>query len=174
MRILFSELLDFDRIWVVGPQRSGTRAATQMIAADCGHRMLDEQDFSVDSISHLYARLALHKDAGLCIQAPGLTRWVHHLAGPEDAVVFMWRADEDIHASEQRINWQYDQAEAIKYGATKGSAELKKRFWAYQQTRLAHPFTLDYELLSQHRLWVPKAERARFLWNQTTPGKLPS
>lgn len=165
---IFQHLKDHPIIWVVGPQRAGTRIGARMIAADTGHKFIDEQAYSIDSLSNLH-RLLTQDHARKVIQGPAITRWIHRLAQPGDMVVMMQRSLADIHASEARINWQYDWTEAMKYGASAGSAELKYRFWhKYQREAIDHNMDLAYSLLSAHPMWVDKASRADFKWNQTT------
>lgn len=164
---MFSELRRFPRVWVVGPQRSGTRIAAKMIAHDTGLEFVDETDFAVDSLSHLHAHVLPRPM--VVIQGPGITRWIHHLAEKRDAVVFMFRPLEQIHASEKRIGWGHDRIEALKYGVSSGSAEEKIRFWnSYQRHQIQNGITFPYGQLSHHPLWVPKEKRGGFAWNQTS------
>lgn len=164
---MFAELKRHSRIWVVGPQRAGTRIATKMIAHDTGHSMIDEVEFRIDSLSHLHVTLR-EKGQFCVIQGPGITRWIHRLAKDADAVVFMFRPFPEIHASENRISWAYDYIEAMKYGAESGSAELKTEFWnRYQRHQLETAITFPYGQLEKHPLWIPKEKRGTFKWNQT-------
>ena len=166
---MFRELASFRNVYVVGPQRSGTRIAATMIAADTGHPLMDERRFSCDSLSRLYTILEDPHMAGAVIQAPGLTRWAHHLATPADAVVFMVRALEDIQASEDRIGWKHAYVEAMKYGeGHKHPAKSKVEFWMlHQRNRIANAYTVRYASLESHPLWVPDDLRRRFKWDQT-------
>jgi hypothetical protein len=166
---MFSELKRHPVIWVVGPQRSGTRIASKMIAHDTGHELVDEVQFYIDSSSHLSKLLQDKADRPIVVQGPAITRWIHHLARDRDSVVFMFRPLDQIHASEKRISWKYDGVEAMKYGEASGSAELKIRFWnSYQRGQIKHAITFPYGQLSQHPLWIPKGDRGDFRWNQTT------
>jgi hypothetical protein len=163
---MFKELKKYGNIWVVGPQRSGTRIGARMIATDTRFYYVDEQAYSIDSLSKLFAYCRATPQRKV-IQGPAITRWIHHLAAPADAVVFMMRDLDDIHASERRINWQYDKVEAIKYGLTEGSAEEKQRFWqSFQRHQIANAYVVEYESLSGHPLWMPKDQRGDFEWNQ--------
>lgn len=81
----------------------------------------------------------------------------------------MSRPLEEIHASEARISWAYDRVEALKYGATSGSAELKVQLWnILQRHQIRNAITFHYSQLKDHPLWIPKDQRASFRWNQTT------
>ena len=165
---MFKKMRRFCNVYVVGPQRSGTRIAANMVSDDTGHTYVDERAFDCDSLSRL-ALLLVKTPAGSVIQAPGLTRWVHHLATDQDAVVFMTRSLERIQASEKRIDWQYEHVEAIKYGrSTKPSAQSKIEFWhLHQRGQIRNSFTVSYSALEGHPLWVPSRLRVSFTWDQT-------
>jgi len=165
---MFAELKRHNRIFVVGPQRSGTRIAMLMIANDTGHAPIDERVFACDCLSRFYEVVRATHGGQAVIQAPGMTRWIHKFVEPADAVVFMQRDLAAIHASEQRIDWEYEYVEAVKYGAgdMTSSAEKKIAFWrSYQMHNIANSYTVKYDTLAEHPLWV--ADRAGFEWNQT-------
>ncbi len=165
---MFDHLKKHRTIWVVGPQRSGTRVAARMISQDTGFKYIDEREIYIDSLSHLEV-MKRKNPMRKVVQAPGLTRWAHHLPGPLDLVVFMMRDIDDILASQARINWRYDHTEAMKYGGSEGSALLKQRFWTeYQCKNIPHALTLHYLTLRHHPGWIEKPARAAFKWDQTT------
>ena len=155
---MFKNLKKHGRIFVVGPQRSGTRIVTKMIGNDTGHRVVYEREVLIDSLSKLHAFLKIEKEP-LVIHAPGFTRWAHLIATDDDLVVFVWRPLGDIWKSESRIGWEYDTAEAMKYERLSGSAELKQQYWTYQKTKIKNHMTVEYDLLSEHKMWVPKEKR---------------
>ena len=166
----FGGLKVFDRIWVVGPQRSGTRIVSKMIAHDLKCRVFDEREFAIDSLSRLWIMVGETQDEEtVVIHGPGITRWVHMLASRNDAVIFMMRAIEEIKASERRIDWLHNMAEAMKYDSEGSSAEIKQAYWYDEQRdKIAHPFTVIYpEDISGHPLWVDPGDRAAFTWDQT-------
>lgn len=166
---MFSELKRHPVIWVVGPQRSGTRIASKMIAHDTGHERVDEVQFYVDSLSFLARLLREKSDRGIVIHGPAITRWIHRIATDRDAVVFMFRPTHQIHASEKRISWAYDHVEALKYGKTSGSAEAKIQLWnAFQRHQIQNAITFPYDQLRNHPFWIPKKQRDSFGWNQTS------
>jgi len=165
---MFAELKRHNRIFVVGPQRSGTRIASVMIAYDTGHELIDERVFAVDCLSRFYETVRETHGRQAVIQAPGLTRWVHRFVEDTDAVVFMMRSRDEIRASELRIGWGYEYVESVKYGADDmtSSAEKKQAFWtAYQMHRIRNTYTIKFDALAEHPLWV--ADRKGFEWDQT-------
>ena len=46
---MFEWLSEFERIFVTGPQRSGTRICAKMIAHDIGYEFIDETQINMDS-----------------------------------------------------------------------------------------------------------------------------
>jgi len=176
---MFERYNDYFHIYVVGPQRAGTRIAARMIAADLYGEYVDETSFYIDSVSHLWRMTRQLKPfSRLVIQGPGITNYATFLArkDPKDLVVFMKRPLPAIIASENRINWRYNQVECAKIG-TSGSkpgdaARAKRRLWNAkwkpQLKRKGIAFIeLNYGDLSRHPMWKPKAKREGFKWNQT-------
>ena len=175
--IMFEHLAEYDVILVSGPQRSGTRIATKMIAADTGHRCVDENEFRVYSRKRLYA---IMRQESVVIQCPAMSHILHDIATDDTLVVFMIRNLEDIVASERRINWNAGPYIEMKnYGLLRQAAKRYRRhggqvaplkyarWWGYQRERVQHWLELEYESLVAHPLWAPKEQRAEFVANQT-------
>lgn len=164
---MFAWLAEFRKIFVTGPQRSGTRIAAQMVAHDTGLKYVDEKAFSGDSLTSLWPLLS--DDQPMVIQCPAACRWVHLFTAPENAVVLMRRAVDDIIASQNRIGWDREPSELIKYDLLDGTiSEVKYRFWDETQRDLIHnPFEIEYESLSEHPMWISKPDRVGFRWDQT-------
>ena len=178
--IMFEHLAKHDVILVSGPQRSGTRIAAKMIAADTGHRYVDEDEFKVYSRKRFDAILQQHR---IVVQCPTLCHILHEVATNDTLVVMMLRNMEDIVASEKRINWTggayrelanfgMSRQEARKFRQRGGQiAPLKyARWWGHQRKRVPQWLELEYESLAAHPLWVPKEQRAEFKDNQTEIG----
>jgi len=167
---LFEKLKRWPRILVTGPQRSGTRIATQMIAQDTGHWFVGEEGFGTDSVNKLLEKLETGRN--MVIQCPAMSPFVN-LFGMHDAdlfVVMVQRDQDDIRASRKRIGWRWEMAELIRCLNLEGdSAEIKYRFWSeFQKGDLKHRgMDLEYESLSEHPLWIPKEKRGRFGARQT-------
>lgn len=160
---MFEHLGGFERVLVTGPQRSGTRICSKMIAHDTDLRFIDELEFAADSLNRLWK--ILQDETGIVVQCPALCRHVHHLAGENDAVVFMKRRHVDIKLSEQRIGWEWERPELIRYDVDfmADAAETKLDYWwDHQSIEAAHPFEVAYENLMEHPLWIPKEQRAHF------------
>lgn len=169
-------MAEYERVWVIGPQRSGTRIAAKIITLETGFRYVDETFFSIDSLSNLWRYMnQLHPGHKYVIQGPAITASVPFIAESGDLVVFMHRNIKDVVASEKRIGWKYNQVELWKLGAhARGSSAAEKnRLWRARwrpALKKAGIDTVDlkYERLSKHKMWKPKSEREKFKWNQTT------
>jgi hypothetical protein len=151
------------RIVVTGPQRSGTRIATRMIAMDTGYRYVDEGEFLVHN-DELW-RLILAGE-GIVVQSPGMLKDVVDNPPPGIFVVLMRRSLDDIHASADRIRWEEhlkgNTSELAKFGLASGdSASVKYDYWGKRSKSFPYQ-ELDYESLRGHRLWVEKEHRRNF------------
>ena len=98
---MFDYLKAFSKILITGPQRSGTRVASKMIAMDTGLRFVGEEEIHVDSLNTLVEWLRMRD--GFVIQCPALCRYMHQIVTDEVAVVMMMRPVDEIVASQERI-----------------------------------------------------------------------
>ncbi|MGH9105582.1 MAG: hypothetical protein ACRDZX_07040 [Acidimicrobiales bacterium] len=167
---MFEHLAAHPKIVVTGPQRSGTRIAARMIAADTGHGFIDETEFLIKD-SGLF-REVLRRDR-VVVQAPHMLKDVVDDPPPGIFVVLMRRDLERIHASERRIRWAEDlggnKTELGKFGLTEGDpAALKYTYWDAHGKRVPY-LELEYESLRAHPLFVPEGQRANFGPLQTEP-----
>ena len=174
---MFEHLSDYNCILVTGPQRSGTRIATQMIALDTGHTCLEEETFNVHDEQHFQALLSEHR---VVVQCPTMCHTIHEYAGDGTLVVLLMRDTGDILASEQRIEWTNGPYhELMNYGMSSRQARsyrlrggeiapIKYAHWREHQRDLIEDYIeLEYESLAGHPLWVPKKQRADFGVRQT-------
>lgn len=85
-------------IIVTGPQRSGTRIASHIIANDTGRLFVDELDYTISIPNNAV------------VQAPFLLKSVLELSFmlPHIKIAFMYRNPVDIVKSMERIEWQKD------------------------------------------------------------------
>ncbi len=179
--LMFKHLARYDVILVSGPQRSGTRIAAKMIAADTGHRYVDEGTFEV--YDHDLFRAVIRQMHRIVVHCPSMSHLLHKVGADNVLVVWMLRNLEDIVASERRVNWSIGpyaelarlglaDLPAIRYRRHGGQvAPLKyARWWGYQRERVQHWLELKYESLAAHPLWVPKEQRSDFATKQTEIG----
>ena len=93
----------YDRIVVLGPQRSGTTFTAKAISNTLGEdwHYIDEGQFRTKNTKQFKG---LWKRDHHVFQAPGLTHLIHEYAGKNDLVVFMVRRWSDILRSVKRIS----------------------------------------------------------------------
>lgn len=158
-------LKPFDKIIVVGSQRSGTTLATKVLATELQFQYIFESEFSVENIAQFSKVL---QQSRIVVQAPGMSHIAHYLKDDKIAVVFMLRDYADIEASMDRIGWvEHGEKEKAKYFVKSSplnelsAAQLKREIWfSVQKEKLSgHGFELDYESMSTHPLWVEKGQR---------------
>jgi hypothetical protein len=166
---MFERLAVHSRIVVTGPQRSGTRIASQMIAWDTGHEFVDEMDFFITDTARF--RQVLARD-GVVVQAPHMLKDMVDDPPPGVFVVLMRRDLAQIHASAERINWAElggNRTELHKFGLSDGdSAAVKYAYWDAHQKAVPY-LELKYEWLRAHPMFVPAERRRDFAPLQTQP-----
>jgi hypothetical protein len=157
---LFEQLAEERRIVVTGPQRSGTRIAARMIAADTGHRFVDEEEF--DFVDDQAWRTVLQDD-GIVVQCPAMLKPIVDRSDPDLFVVLMRRSLDAIHASQDRIEWaEYEIYELVRFGLREGdSAAIKYQYWDSHPRPPKH-LELDYADLAGHPAFIAQSERAGF------------
>lgn len=145
----------FRKIFVTGPQRSGTRVAAKIIAHDFSLRYVDEA--VIEGRDRDLAMSWIANRNHFVLQCPGLAAWLLKFSYYNDILIIWMKRDiDDINKSMQRISWSHH------------IAFHKEMIWKkYQRPQIKNYIELEYESLSNHRLWVPKERRADFKWNQT-------
>jgi hypothetical protein len=169
---LLPHLIGFRTVIVTGPQRSGTTIATEIIAAELGVEAIREETFREDNLLRFASCVAAPRRA--IIQAPALSSIVHLIKQRDIAVVFMFRDIEAIIRSEGRICWTskyecYEKAKYLRSSDQRPIAEIKYAMWKETQCAMLgrRAFTLAYDSLQSHKLWVPPDRRTRFGPRQT-------
>lgn len=166
---MFERLAVHPKIVVTGPQRSGTRYAAQMIAADTAHEFVDEVDFLIKD-GDLFREI-LQRD-GIVVQAPHFLKDMVDDPPPGVFVVLMRRDLDQIHASALRIGWAElggIRTELGKFGLTEGDpAAVKYSYWDAHEKSVPYE-ELEYESLRAHPMFVPEALRQHFGPLQTQP-----
>ena len=156
-------LKNFQNIVVIGPQRSGTRIASKILACELLYEWYEEEQFYIEDYDS-FSRI-LNVPIRKVIQAPALTHRVRDF--PEDTmVIMMMRNISDIIKSQKRINWKYEKEELSKYPAEEtAAAEAKYRFWYDVKTYIKNHCELYYHQLEEHSMFIK--DRQRFEYNQT-------
>jgi hypothetical protein len=91
----------YDRIIIIGSQRSGTTFVSQAISNTLGFRNVDENEFNVKDVNKFKN---IFKQKNIVVQAPGLTHLIQNLVSENDLVIFMTRKWSDIIKSVFRKN----------------------------------------------------------------------
>jgi len=157
---MFENLKVFKKIIVTGPQRAGTTITAKMIAADTGHKYVDENDIGVKQLPRL--RRLVENGENIAVHCPALCRFVHEFGRRDDtAVVLVRRPVDDIVASQKRIEWPAEKEELKRYGLNTGTiAQVKYNFWKEKQKQqINHAVEVEYASLKNHPMWVPPEKR---------------
>jgi hypothetical protein len=175
---MFEHLVKHDIILVSGPQRSGTRIATRMIAADTGYRYIDEDLYEVYNTEQFFSiTRQMHK---VVVHCPSMSHVMQLVATDDILVVWMIRNLDDIAASEKRVNWCIGPyAELANLGLGPLQAKRYRRhggqiaplkyahWWGFQREQITHWLELEFKSLARHPLWIPKTQRLDFTEKQT-------
>lgn len=164
---MFKYLAEFKRIFVTGPQRSGTTICAIMIARDIGYKWYKEHVLKDMEVSEFMRFVQANRH--FVMQCPSMCAHIHEVAGDKDAVVLVRRPVKEILASEKRIGWDKNDAELRRYDLTEGViSKVKYEQWnRWQKDLIANPFEVSYRGLAKHPLWVPKRFRKDWKPRQT-------
>ena len=180
----------YKRVFIIGPQRSGTTFTSKAIASTLGFKFLDEEDFGVVDFEKFKSLFELE---GIVVQAPDMTSRIHTLVGTDDLVVFMTRKWSDIvksiYKKNGRVsNWLYMKTmfeyekNRLSIVDTEGERVFEKvvdkdsyylnsfySMWKEYQSRIIpNCFALEYESMKNHPLWKDKEKRKHFHFKQTS------
>ena len=146
-------------IFVVGPQRAGSRIASHIIARDTGRQFIDELEYNIN--------IPLNS----VIQAPFLLKAVIELSFifPTAQFAFMYRNKEDIIKSMQRIEWYKDYSDNDSFynsfiDHTYNYIDLLKQDLPQERW-----FDIHYESLKYDPMFV--TDRSDFTVKQHLPDK---
>lgn len=176
-------------VLVTGPQRSGTRIAAKMVAADLGYRFADERVVKVGNVRKALDVLqAGAETGGVVLHAPALCAeshllWDRELLPVSISVLIVIRDVEAIAASCRRIKWSAT-GEIDKYRSRSEFwpylkpnvhvAQWKYDVWRLYQRPLiqtlvgdGYYYSIHYDDLNYHDLWVPAEDRDGWEWDQT-------
>jgi len=160
----------FSRVFVSGPQRSGTTIVAKMLAEDLGFSEIQE-------LPHLDSANNLPLNA--VAQCPQIASRLHEICAPNSAVIFMCRSFKDIISSGARIGWNNThEARELKYYQklfpeyfVEGYhlSVIAQNVWlSHQMGRMQVPFfNFPYNNIKSHPLYVPKPLRRKFQPKQT-------
>lgn len=163
---MYESLKEYSNIVISGPQRSGTRIASKIIAEDTSKHFVDERFINY----HDFRLLEWYLDrSNYVIQCPGLCHLLHNIKNDSTLVIVIRRPIDEIIKSEHRCWDEYSRKlELSKYGYQEGIiSEVKYNFWdSYQKSLLGDKARdLNYHDLETHPLFI--YNREGFKWDQT-------
>jgi hypothetical protein len=171
----FDDLIGFKKVVVLGPQRSGTRIGTLMIANVLNIPYIQEDAFGVHCFER--ATTLITESEKICLHAPALT-YKAHCFEREIAIVFMMRSVEDIIASQERIDWKCEKDEKSLYedpilnpfcNLDDPICKIKGDvYFDFQADLIDSHFELSYYSLRYNPLWVQEKHRKNFSFDQTS------
>lgn len=156
---MFEYLAPFSKIFVTGPQRSGTTIVGAAIASDLDYWFYPEEQVRVWEwwrVERLWQRTS-----NFVLQAPALCHLAHNLTQANTAVVLVRRDIDDIITSERRVQWGGAKRELRRYGFKDGIiSQVKYDYWdKHQKHLIENAFEVNYKNLASHPMWVPKEQR---------------
>lgn len=164
----FGKFAQFDRVIVTGPQRSGTKIVANMISIATGFDLVRHQQMSLPGGVE-----AFKKSKNIVLHHPSFVAFLRDVSDERTAIVYCWRYLPDILASEHKWKWKKNYPLELGYLKKQGyirkvsekhkPAKLKNLIWKNTlEPTLLNTFTVKYESLDTHPLWVPKEKRDKF------------
>lgn len=149
---MFEHLEQFRGVIVTGAHRSGATICGRMIAHDLDRPYTTEsqvQQARGRNIDRDHMKQWIARQPGSWV-LHGATcyRWIEDLQGQGIAVVFVRRPVAEIHASQKRAGRVIDDP----------AEKLERWYRMSSESRIAHPFTVDYADLRSHPLWSDDRE----------------
>lgn len=158
----------FERILVTGPQRSGSKLIANIISLDTGYRLVRHKQMDLPSGIKTF-----RKKKNIVLHHPSFVAFLKDIEDEHTAIVYCWRRLKDILDSEYKWKWlKYyplelgylkSQGYIRKIGEKMNPAKIKNKVWKNTlESTLQNTFTVRYEDLESHPLWVSKEARDRF------------
>ena len=170
-----SPFIDFLKIVVIGPQRSGTRFAAYALSEDLLYHFADQTAIGLTNFGLMKKVLDQHDR--VVVQGTGCTAKIHELNRKDVLVVWVRRNTADVLASQKRIHWP-ESCERPRipkpYCDVEPLCEGRYQYWnEVQKLSVPHWIEIDYESLRKHPLFVDRETRwshrggKGFGWNQS-------
>jgi hypothetical protein len=166
----FSFLKKYEKVVVLGPQRSGTHFIASVIASELEYTGIPEDDIHSDEHGfrdwNKFMDLSNDK-SNWCLQATDLMVDVEDM--PSDImVVIVIRPIDDIIKSQKQIGWEWDKLIKETYRPkypdedyTRPISEIRYNVWNNIQKKniKCNYIEIDYNSMSSHPMWVPVDKR---------------
>lgn len=153
------------KLFVTGPQRSGSTFVSHCLAKSHGLRHIDEMEFQVYFLDWFFKIVGDSDD--WVVHAPGLFSEVFKVQEkiPDVTFVIVKRDIKEIEKSIQRINLDLS-TEISKLNIAKSNkssvAAIKYSYWEHWKKYLTSWIEYSYQDFENHPLWVPENERVTF------------
>ena len=170
---IVKHLTSFKKIYVTGPQRSGTTFTAKYLSKMLNYKHIDEHDFGTHDFKKML-EIILNHDS-FVVQCPAQSHNITNFPMNDDSiVVFMFRDIYDIISSEHRIDWHIrgaEKRERQKYNFffeeyTKPFipiSVIKHKVWEQvQKPNIDNYLELNYNLLKDTDEWINKEDRVNF------------
>lgn len=176
--VILKGLKKYKKIYVTGPQRSGTTFAAKLISKDLGYKHIDEHDFDTHDFEKMKDVMLKHDK--FIIQCPAQTHNILNFPmGDDSVIIYMKRDIYDVISSEHRIDWHTrgaEKRERVKY--TTHFKEyykpyipisiIKNKVWDdIQKHKINNYIEMNYDLLKLTDMWIDKENRKNFKNKQT-------
>lgn len=166
---MFQDLKKFNKIFVTGLARSGTRIATRMIAHDTGKTFIDETEWGIVDIPKLEHHNKYRDN--FVVHAVCAYFCMHKFTAEDTLVVFVKRDLADIKKSWERIRTDDLDTQKILWKNPPKEATLpmedRLALWDIERNRIINLMEINYEDLKDHPMWLDKEKRQGFFWHQT-------
>jgi hypothetical protein len=175
---ILEKLRKYKKIYVTGPQRSGTTFTAKYLSKTLGYKHIDEHDFGTHDFNSMVN--VVKSTECFVIQCPAQTHNILNFPMDNDSiVVFMIRDVYDIITSEHRIDWHQRGAEGRERKKYMDSFNkytkpylpisiIKYKVWDdIQKPSLNNYLELSYDLLKTTDMWIDKDKRKNFKNKQT-------
>lgn len=153
------------KLFVTGPQRSGTTFVSNCLALSHGLHLIDEMEFD----AHFYGmfKFIASKHDSWVVHGPALFHRVFDvvLDFPDVIIVVVRRDIAEIQKSQERIKWDPTLEEiAMQKEATdtRPIAQIKYDSWDKWKKTIPAYVEFNYSDFKNHPLWVPEEQRVNF------------
>lgn len=153
------------KLFVTGPQRSGTTFVSNCLALSFGLKLIDEMEFD----AHFYGmfKFIASKHESWVVHGPALFHRLFDVISdfPDVTIIVVRRDLEEIRRSQERIKWDPTIEEIAmnkEASDTRSIAQVKYDCWDRWKEIVPSYVEYQYSDFKNHPLWVPEEKRVNF------------
>jgi hypothetical protein len=153
------------KLFVTGPQRSGTTFVSNCLSSSFNLPLIDESEFD----AHFYGRFKFlaNKQEQWIVHGPALFHKVFDVLNdfPDVTFVVVRRNVKDIVKSQDRISWKPSSERRhmnVPSHDKRPIAQIKYEYWDRWKNDLSSWVEYEYDDFEVHPLWVDKTRRKNF------------